>query len=96
MRSEGHWQTHSSLVGRLRVEESIDVESLLGHLLLNIALFGNVLPELAGSVGARDSAGETDNDARVLGGSVNLRGHFDQIAELRNRYADLWKPESSR
>jgi hypothetical protein len=31
------------------MEEAIDVQPILWHLSLNIALFGNVVPELAGS-----------------------------------------------
>jgi len=61
------------------MEEPIHVEPILGHLLLNIALFGDALPELAGGASPRNSTREANDDAGVLGRSVDSRCHLDQM-----------------
>lgn len=56
--------------------EAVNIQPVLWHLSLNIPLFGDVLPELAWSAGARNSTSETDDDSGVLDLILDS-SHFD-------------------
>lgn len=60
------------------MEVGIYVETILGDLSLQITLLGDVLPELAGVGGAGNSAGETDDDGRVILLNVGEGRHFER------------------
>lgn len=60
------------------MEESIHVDPILGHLLLNIALLGDAVPELARGASTGNSAGHADDDGRVVDGSIDAGSHCDQ------------------
>ena len=56
--------------------EVVYEETLLGHLLLDISLLGNEIPELARVRGSGDSASETNNDGGILLDTVDAGRHF--------------------